>query len=361
MQKGHLEVFWDGKTWRVKGSVLGKRIRKSLRIREESQKKLAERAAELLFKEEYLKGVEREKVKFSPLFSTTAMNYMKARGYNRYVDYADKALQIIGPDMRNAELEESTLYQLGVEHLPTYSRQSVKDCFVKPVMTMIRHENGEWKERTFRKKPRVRVLTVGQMLRLLHTAENDPRVLRWDPHRWTFRKMVFQLGGITSPGETCAVLAADIDTQHKRVTIAGREPGGQKNDYRLRDVYLPDFHWDRLGELPTEGKAFLSPRGEPYEVRKYRGGQYREAFKSVLECAGLPPEFTPNDLRHTAASHFYAATRNIKALERQGGWAGPDIPLSTYVELLPVTTADELLAASIDYGQVLDRMGWRGA
>lgn len=170
------------------------------------------------------------------------------------------------------------------------------------------------------------------------------------------KKIAFQLGGSASPGETCAVMAQDVDPRHKRVWLAGREPGAQKNQWRVRHVYLPDFYWDLLGELPTEGKAFRAPPDEPYALKKFSGGQYRRAFASVVREAGLSPDFTPHDLRHTFASHFYAVTRDIKALEKLGGWASHDIPLSTYVALLPKTTPQELLAASIDYGQILDRL-----
>ena len=68
MQKDHLKLFWDGKTWRTEGYIFGKRIRKSLRIRSESKKELAKRALSILFDEEYMAGREREKLKGSMLF-----------------------------------------------------------------------------------------------------------------------------------------------------------------------------------------------------------------------------------------------------------------------------------------------------
>lgn len=361
MQKDHLKLFWDGKTWRTEGYIFGKRIRKSLRIRSESKKNLAKRALSILFDEEYMAGREREKLKGSMLFSTAAIGYMKAKKYNRYTDYIPKILDVLGPLPHINELNEKTLAKIGAERMPTYSPQSIKDCFVKPSMTIIRHANGDYREATTKPAKDIHVLTVSQTLKLLDTAAHDPSVLRWDPERRTLHKIAFQLGSMASPGETCAVLARDIDAEHQRVRLAGREPGARKNQYRIRDVYLPDFYWNFLRSLPDEGKVFLTPRGESYAVRQFRGGQYAGAFSAVVKAAGLPPEFTPHDLRHTAASHFYAATRDVKALCRLGGWADGDLPLKIYVELLPASTADELLAASIDYGQVLDKIIWRGA
>lgn len=361
MQKDHLKLFWDGRTWRTEGYIFGKRIRKSFRIRSQSKKRLAERALSLLFDEEYMAGRKRERMKRSMLFSTASIGYMQAKGYNRYTDYIPKILEVLGPDPRIDELDKKTLTQIGAEKMPTYNSQSIQDCLVKPSMTIIRHARGEYRERSTKKAKRIHVLTVTQTLRLLDTAGNDPSVLKWDSDRRTLQKIAFQLGSMASPGETCAVLARDIDAEHQRVSLAGREPGARKNIYRYRDVYLPNFYWKFLLGLPDKGKVFLTPRGEPYAVRKFRGGQYAAAFASVLEAADLPQEFSPHDLRHTAASHFYAATKDVKALTRLGGWADGDLPLRTYVELLPASTADELLAESIDYGQVLDKIFWRGA
>ena len=361
MQENHLELLWDGKTWRTKGFILGKRIRKSLKIRSRTKEKLAKRALDILFENEYTAGLERRKIKQSQLFSTAAIGYMKEINYNRYTDYLPKILEILGPLSRIDELSEKVLLEIGSERLPTYSSESIKDCFVKPTLTIIRHARGEYRRKTSKKVRRIHVLTVSQTLRLLDAAANDASVLRWDPDRRTLHKIAFQLGSMASPGETCAVLAKDIDAEHQRLTLAGREPSARKNDYRIRDTYPPDFYWKLLQNLPNEGKVFLTPRGNPYALRHFRGGQYVAAFSSVVAAAGLPPEFTPNDLRHTGASHFYAATKDVKALCRLGGWADGDLPLKTYVELLPASTANELLSASIDYGQVLDKIVWRGA
>jgi integrase len=361
MQSNNIRLTWDGQTYRGDGYVLGKRIRKSFKIRSKSQEKLARKAIDHLFQQEYIKGLERNKVNDTALFSTAALNYIIETGYNRYAAYLEKILMILGPTVRIGELNKSTLCRLGAEKLPSYSQGSIMDCFVKPVLTIIRHALGDRRKPLSKKARPVRVLTVSEVLRLLDTAANDPSVLQWDPNRHTLQKIVFQLGGGASPGETCVVKAADFDAEHKRVLIAGRDPGGQKNEGRVRYVYLPDFYWNLLKGIPNDGYAFRTPRGEPYALRKFSGGQYSGAFASVVRAAGLSPDITPHCLRHTFASHFYAATLNIKALQKLGGWASHDIPLSTYVELLPASTADELLAASIDYGQVLDRLAWRGA
>lgn len=246
-----------------------------------------------------MKGLARQKAQQSKLFSDAAFEYMEAKGYNRYADYVEKILQILGPHARIDDLDEATLFSIGVKNLPTYSRQSVIDCFVKPARTMIRHARGESMRRLPAKVSFKHILTVQQTLRLLDTAENHEDVLSWDPDRRTLQKIVFQLGGGASPGETSVVLASDVDVGLKRVLISGQEAGGRKNPYRRRYVYLPDFYWERLGELPESGKVFLTPRGVPYAPRHFRGGQYTEALASVARIAGLPDGITPHVLRRT--------------------------------------------------------------
>lgn len=281
---------------------------------------------------------------------------MITTGQWRFVAEITRAM---GEFRRIGGLDKAQLRMIGSEYLPNQKKASVERNFVKPAWAIIRHENGERQERSSRKSASPRALTIDEVLRLLDVAANHPEIVRVDPKRRMLQKIAFQLGGGAGPGETCAITMADIDVQNQRAYIAGREPGARKNEYRRRYVYLPSYYWDLLGEFPADGKAFLSPQGKPYAPRLYRGGQYTTAFKSVVRAAGLPDEITPYNLRKTWASHFYAATRNLKALTLLGGWADGDLPLKTYVELLPAGTAEELLKASIDYGQVLDNLDLR--
>lgn len=99
-QKNHLRLIWDGKTYRGEGSILGKKIRKSLKIRSKSKRKLAQDVLDAMFNEEYMKGLARQKAQQSKLFSDAAFEYMEAKGYNRYADYVEKILQILGPHAR---------------------------------------------------------------------------------------------------------------------------------------------------------------------------------------------------------------------------------------------------------------------
>ncbi len=196
MPKDHLELIWDGKTYRGKGSIHGKRIRTSLNVRSESKKILAQRVLDALFEDEYLKGLERKKAKETILFTTASINYMKEFGFNRYAAYLEKNLSILGPSVHIGELNKAELRRLGAEHLPTYTPQSVMDCFVKPTMTIIRHANGERRDPIKTKSKPVRVLTVSEVLRLLDTAANNPRILRWTRTVARCKRLFFNLAAV---------------------------------------------------------------------------------------------------------------------------------------------------------------------
>ena len=111
-----------------------------------------------------------------------------------------------------------------------------------------------------------------------------------------------------------------------------------------------------MGELPGSGKAFVTPRGEPYAHRQFRREQYTAALASVARIAGFPDGITPHALRRTWATHFYLATLKMKALTLLGGWADGAMPMQKYVKLLPARTKRALLEASINYGKVLDKL-----
>ena len=58
----------------------------------------------------------------------------------------------------------------------------------------------------------------------------------------------------------------------------------------------------------------------PYARREDGGGgQISTAFKGACRRAGIV-DFSPHDCRHTWATMFYRATRDIEALMRLGGW-----------------------------------------
>ncbi len=74
------------------------------------------------------------------------------------------------------------------------------------------------------------------------------------------------------------------------------------------------------GIAHREGEVFRTQAGRPYSARPGGGGQIKTGFTAACRRAGITG-FTPHGCRHTWATWFYAATRDLRALMELGGWA----------------------------------------
>lgn len=112
-----------------------------------------------------------------------------------------------------------------------------------------------------------------------------------------------------------------------------RKPG------EYRDVPLPRYLADKIAEhVATYGTGFLVPAG--------RHERFRESWRIGAKLAGLSPDFTPHDLRHTYASIALANGVPITDVSR---WLGHrDIRLTHRVYGHLVPGASYRAAAVID-------------
>ena len=89
-----------------------------------------------------------------------------------------------------------------------------------------------------------------------------------------------------------------------------------------------------LANLPQphdDGPVFRRPDGYPYAMPKggddtSAGSRIKKAFAGACRRAGLSG-FSPHDLRHTWATWFYIANRDITALQKLGGWKSAEMVL----------------------------------
>ena len=93
----------------------------------------------------------------------------------------------------------------------------------------------------------------------------------------------------------------------------------------------PVFRWETTARL--NGTKPL--RIHTYADRgREEGGHIRTAWKGAIRRAGLDPNMTPHDLRHTWASWHYALNRDLLALKIEGGWSSVAL-VERYAHLLP--------------------------
>jgi site-specific recombinase XerD len=72
-----------------------------------------------------------------------------------------------------------------------------------------------------------------------------------------------------------------------------------------------------------KGHVFLKPDGKPYPVTRSRGygGQVKTGWDGAIRRAGLDPDLTPHDARHTWASWCYCLDPDPLKLMYMGGWS----------------------------------------
>lgn len=123
---------------------------------------------------------------------------------------------------------------------------------------------------------------------------------------------------------------------------------GTKTVYRARFVRLPSRTAELIGAIPEEGAAFPAPNGQPYILRKNRGGQMAVAFGKIRAAAGLGPEVVPYTCRHSWATWFYSQTKDWAALLDRGGWNRADTA-NRYRKIAPADLGQRLLAHGWDF------------
>jgi integrase len=153
--------------------------------------------------------------------------------------------------------------------------------------------------------------------------------------------LVFLLGTGARMSEAIELDWRDVDLTGARAILWRTKTG------RRRVAHLPPAVIAALAALPQrEGQVFLWQRRakkgrapkhgpRPYADRKrLGGGQIGTAFAGALKRAGLDPNLTPHDLRHSWASWHYALHRDLLALKVEGAWSSVAL-VERYAHLMP--------------------------
>lgn len=145
--------------------------------------------------------------------------------------------------------------------------------------------------------------------------------------------VAFLIGSGATPGEMFCVRAEDVNRATGEVWIRGEDPGAGKTRYRPRMVRLPARAWSLIGDLPSEGRVFLSTTGKDIVPDGERGSIVIRQFHKLCVAAGLNRDKADEDgedgyeklvlysLRHSSATWFSAQVGDHDLLIDRGGWA----------------------------------------
>ena len=115
-------------------------------------------------------------------------------------------------------------------------------------------------------------------------------------------------------GEALGLDWRDVDLQRGHVTFTDTKNG------EARGVPLhPRVVAHLAGLKHRVGRVFLNRSRRAYVIGTDLGNPISSAFESIAKRAGVLP-LTPHDLRHTWATWYYQANRDLTALQKLGGW-----------------------------------------
>ena len=89
-----------------------------------------------------------------------------------------------------------------------------------------------------------------------------------------------------------------------------------------------------LDDPPTRKDGTVRRIADYVDRERRCGGQIKTGWAGAIKRAGLDPDPTPHDLRHTWASWHYALNRDLLALKIEGGWSSV-VLVERYAHLLP--------------------------
>lgn len=165
---------------------------------------------------------------------------------------------------------------------------------------------------------RTRFFTPDEVERLIAASAEHIRPL-----------ILFLVGTGARMSEALELEWRDVDLVGRRV-IFWRTKSGNR-----RVATLPPRIVMQLARMPKDGEVFRSSLGRPYASRPGQsGGQIKTAWRGAIRRAGLDPELTPHDLRHTWATWHYALHKDLLALKEAGGWSSVAL-VERYAHLMP--------------------------
>ena len=339
------ELTWNEKTerWEVDFSVLGRRIRKRLAVRDRTLGSVARELAQKFYRQAWAEIlIEAPEAPSMPFYE--AARLYAEEGYD--ARFLPRIMKHLGPTVTIDDIDDVKIAEIGAALYPQGAPDTKRRQVKVPIMAVCRWARGE-RRKPSTDRPRIRWLTSEEAERLIDAAAQLSLPRHSEPERFTLAKIAFLLGTGCRAGECFAADVSDWNPATGEWWIPAQEAGAGKTMRSARWALVAPRAVELMGDLPLHGRAFRTPYGQPIVLRKNGGGQMAAAFEKARIAAGLGPDETPHVLRHTWATWRYAQTGDLLGLMRRGGWAKADTA-ARYTHLAPLDLAERLDAHGWD-------------
>lgn len=276
-------------------------------------------------------------------FAFAAARYVKSadtpekeRARARYIE---QPIKLLG-DLRLADVGETAIREAATKAYPAASAATRRRQFFTPVVAVLNFAasgDRQWCARPAIKKPaesagRIDWLSPQEVAGMLGAANEREAAL-----------VALIVGAGLRASEAARLQWKDTDLSGSEAWIWESKNG------RPRKVELPAPTVAALACLPhREGSVFLTPKGEPYIIDPDSGGLFNNGLASLCARADVR-RVTMHALRHTWATWFYSATRDLIRLKMLGGWSSLKM-VERYAHLAPRGIAAEIAAYGWYFG-----------
>ena len=338
--------FWKNGSFRYDFRVDGERFRRSTGVRDPEALEIAMTVAQGVYD-----GAWQRALSPAPTFAEAAELYTARFG--KHAQELERIVAYFRVSRRVDEIDEFDKEACRVALTrPGWKPGTARRAIMVPLNAVINFIRG-LRPKSRDEERRHRILTPEQAERLIAVAMDPPASVR-DPDRRLLKMIAFLLGSGASPGEMFCVRADNVHRGSGEVWIRGQETGAGKTPYRPRMLRLPPRAWELMGELPNEGRIFLSTRGKEIVPDGERGSTAIRQFRKLCAAANLPERDEHGErlvfytCRHSWATWFSAQVGDQDLLVDRGGWAKADMARH-YRKQAPRDLADRLLAHGWDF------------
>jgi integrase len=139
------------------------------------------------------------------------------------------------------------------------------------------------------------------------------------------------------PGEALALRVGKLDAMRRTLVVDTSLSGFTKTG-EVRTLTLPTVVVESLVEhvarysdqADPEAPMFPKEDGNAIDSKNAADAWRRRHFAPAVDRAGLPKDFSPNDLRHSAAAFAIEHGANVYAVQKMLGHSRPSITLDVY-------------------------------